>query len=90
MNSDKFNKTNDTVALFIGTIIAMSFCYIFYQNHELLFLSIYSIISGCLGAFFIRRYGIFGKIITFLIYYPIFFIPKSVWKSIDEFEDNQK
>jgi hypothetical protein len=93
-----FNKAKNKNPIFenkititsIGAIIAVSLGLLFYFNLELLFIVIYTILSGCLSAFFIRRYGILGKLIAFMIYLPIFLIPRSVWKSIDKIEEKTK
>jgi hypothetical protein len=89
----KSTKSNDiysnrSLSLSIGIIFAIFLAYLFYQSIELLFQVIAYAALGTLGSFFIRRYGIWGKIITLFISFPIFLIPKSVWKSIEGLENS--
>ena len=89
MKNKKSIFENNVVLTVLGSVILLSLSYLFYINVELLFNVICTSIAGYLAAFFVRRYGIWGKIIAFIIYLPIFLIPESVWKSIDEIEKKQ-
>jgi hypothetical protein len=83
INDNKYlsNSLRIIFTIFLG--------FLFYRDIELLFGFIIVIICGSLGTFFIRRYGFWGKLITLFISMPIFFIPKSVWKLIDELEEKE-
>lgn len=81
---------NRLAAYAAGAVLLASLAALVYLRAEIAGILLGGLVSGALGAFFLRRYGIFGKLLCLAFFYPLFLVPRSVWRSVDQFENMKK